>query len=322
MNEKVSIIIPAFNAENTIEKCIISILEGSYKNVEVIIINDCSIDHTLQICEKIQSCDDRVTIFSNSENLGVSKTRNIGLKNMNGKYVMFVDSDDWVEKDYVSLHMCAMQNNTVMLAISGYINEDLCDTGLSEKFGFNQKEIIKKEDFSDVAIDIYHGRLLQQLWNKIFISDVIRSYCIRFDDSISIGEDFRFILSYISQCSNRAIVKIKGYPYHYMRINKNSLMYNVGKDKVDESINNLHWFYELVGMSSNEVDDLIEKQRDEVIRNYAYLIMHNAGMSFLKKRRLIISLSSENGCKLFHENFLLYLKERIKRQIIGFFYRS
>ena len=97
MDEKISIIVPMYNAEKWLEKCVNSIIEQSYSNIEILLINDGSTDKTLEICKKIEKIDNRVRVID-KKNEGVSKTRNLGLENATGKYIKFVDSDDWLEK--------------------------------------------------------------------------------------------------------------------------------------------------------------------------------------------------------------------------------
>lgn len=315
MDEKVSIIIPVFNAEETVEKCLSSLLQGSYRNIEVIIVNDCSTDNSRRICSTVCESDSRVVVIDNKHNFGVSKTRNIGLEKATGKYIMFLDSDDWVENNYVEVHITAIREYDVSMVVSGYVNEDLCGTGITEHFGFKKEESEIPVAFSDVAIEIYHQRLLQQLWNKIFIAEIIKKNYLVFDETISIGEDFRFILSYVQNAKDRNLVKLNGYPYHYMRINKHSLMNSVGKESVEEQLYNLRKLYELIGISDDEINRKISDERQAYEASYAYLIMHNTGMSLKKKRKYIQAINSDKGNKLFWNNYSLFLKEWISRFI-------
>lgn len=313
MDEKVSIIIPVYNAEATIEKCLYSVLNGRYKNIEVIIVNDCSTDNSNNICSSLRDLDDRVVLINNSHNMGVSKTRNVGLEQVTGKYIMFLDSDDWVESEYVDMHVTAISKYDVSMAVSGYVNEDLCGTGVTERFGFGKEEVDIPLSFSNEALDIFHNRLLQQLWNKIFIAEIIHNNHLFFDESISIGEDFRFILSYVRSAKNKTLVKLYGYPYHYMRVNKNSLMNSVGKERIEEQLVNLRLLYESVGMSEGEICTKIDAERKVYEDSYAYLIMHNTGMKMKDKRKYILKISPNKGKSLFWNNYCLLLKERLRR---------
>ena len=96
----VSIIVPVYNVENTLARCLYSILNQSYANIEVIIVDDCSSDRSEEIYDSIQKKDNRVSIIKNSFNMGISNTRNIGINHASGNYIVFVDSDDFIEKTW------------------------------------------------------------------------------------------------------------------------------------------------------------------------------------------------------------------------------
>ena len=98
-----------------------------------------------------------------------------------------------------------------------------------------------------------------------------------------------------------------------MRINKNSLMNSVGKESVEEQLNNLKKLYELVGISEDEINQKISNERQAYEASYAYLIMHNTGMSLKEKRKYIFRINPTNGRRLFWSNYVLYLKENFKR---------
>ena len=94
---KISIIVPVYNVESYIRKCIQSILSQSYTDIELILVDDCSMDASGQICDEFAKKDDRVTVVHQLKNCGVSKARNTGMEKATGEYLMFVDSDDWIE---------------------------------------------------------------------------------------------------------------------------------------------------------------------------------------------------------------------------------
>ena len=100
MNELVSIIVPIYNVEKYLEKCIISLINQTYKNIEIILVNDGSPDNSLDICKKYQLKDERIVILDKS-NGGLSDARNYGIERAKGKYITCVDSDDYVSNDYV-----------------------------------------------------------------------------------------------------------------------------------------------------------------------------------------------------------------------------
>ena len=115
----VSIILPVYNAQNHLARCIGSILNQTYKNIELIILNDGSKDHSLPVCEEFRAKDSRIVLVD-KENSGVSDTRNLGLKLAGGKYVQFVDSDDYIAPDYTARLVEAAEKTGADLVISPY----------------------------------------------------------------------------------------------------------------------------------------------------------------------------------------------------------
>ena len=99
-NELISIVVPIYNVEKYLEKCVESILRQTYKNIEIILVDDGSPDLCGEICENYKKIDKRITVI-HKKNGGLSDARNYGIKHSNGKYITFIDSDDYVERDYI-----------------------------------------------------------------------------------------------------------------------------------------------------------------------------------------------------------------------------
>ena len=102
-NPKVSVIIPVYNVEKYLKHCLDSVCNQTFKDIEIIIINDCSPDNSLQIIKEYQQKDDRIVLVDLKQNGGLANARNTGIKNSKCKYITFVDSDDWVSKDYIEV---------------------------------------------------------------------------------------------------------------------------------------------------------------------------------------------------------------------------
>ena len=298
---KVSVVIPVYNAENTLVRCINSLLDNSYENIEIILVDDCSNDSSLDICKNFNK--EKIIVHHNEKNRGASYSRNKGIELSTGDYIMFVDSDDWVDSEYV-LSFVELINCENGLIVSGYYNHDESNSGVLS--------MIKPTE-SDLMF-LYNNTLLQQLWNKIFDAKVIKKHSICFDEKLVIGEDFDFILNYLEVINNTKIMTIEKCLYHYMRDQKNSLMYNVKPDSVKISLMNLRHLYRISGMSNEEIGYNMRNEKQKVIDVNAYLIMHNKGVSLVDKRKMILELA-EGDKRLWKKNFILYLKENIKRII-------
>lgn len=192
MNDSlISIILPTYNSEKTIKRTIESIKNQSYKNKELIIINDGSNDETKKICEK--EIENTSYKLINIKNSGVSKARNIGLENATGKYITFIDSDDLYEREFLRKIVREIESGYDLVSIS-YKN-----------FGLNEKKFTAGNSFETDNVNIYLERLkdsylFNQIWNKIYKLDIIKENRISFDEKISIAEDLKFNIEYIFKC--------------------------------------------------------------------------------------------------------------------------
>lgn len=312
-----SIIIPVYNAAHTVRRCVESIENNTFKEIELILIEDGSKDNSAQVCKQLAIEYDNITVLINYQNMGVSYTRNRGLEIACGKYTMFVDSDDWIEADYFETFHQAIKQYGEALYLCGFVNHDEKYNKRTEEYiwttGIDSKDRIIVADLKKNLRSIYDDSLLQMLCNKAYLTDVIKNNNLRFDESISIGEDFRLTLAYLKCAQLDTIVMINRAMYHYMRDQSTSLMYHVGYESVDESLINLKRLYELLGLSNDEINKRIAIDRQHQIENYAYLIMHNAGMRMNEKKKLIFALDEEQGKELYRHNVVLYYKEKVAK---------
>lgn len=311
-----SIVVPVYRAEKTITRCVESILNNSFKDLEVILIEDGSPDNTLEVCRELASRYTNVVLLENDVNHGVSYSRNRGLAATSGAYTMFVDSDDWVEKDYYeTFDQVIAEYKKDALFICGFTNHDERQNGRTAQYIWKENFRTKEVGVKDELQSLYDKNLLQQLWNKAFITSLIKEYDIRFDEGISIGEDTRFILSYLKESRINRAVYINKPLYHYMRDQDGSLMFRVGYESVEEPLHNFRLLYELEGFSEKEIEDKLNSDRKDQTELYAYLIIHNQGMKWKEKYRLACKLDAKNGKKLFYKNLLVYEKEQLKKLI-------
>lgn len=313
MREKVSVIIPAYKAEKTIERCVKSIAEGNYQNIEIILVDDCSPDMTFAKCKMLEKRYDSVIAKQNKENHGVSYTRNQGMKHITGKYLMFVDSDDWVEPDYIERFVYEMERDNLAMAISGYVNHDEVFNNRTDIFGWGNTGSSSAFVLSQKITELYHNRLLQQLWNKIFRTEIVLENEIRFDETISMGEDFRFILNYLAKvvyCSNKVIL-IDRPLYHYIRNNEVSLMSRFGDEKITEPLKNVLLMIPLLDMKPEDQKSFYNNEKEKIIGQYAYKIMHNLNYPLTRKIILLKEVAGDTWIKWFIRLTILRIKERI-----------
>lgn len=219
---KVSIIIPVYNAKHYIEKCLLSILNQSLREIEIIVVNDGSTGESLNILKKISQKDKRVIVLT-QENKGASAARNLGLRNANGEYIGFVDIDDYIEEHmYFKMYNKAIEKNYDIVTCSfkeegqNYIN-NFTDAlfGNDELVGAN----IKKLYLEKIIEDKFLGYL--PLWNKIFKNELIKEKEILLDESMVLGEDRVFCCE--AFLNSKKVANVNDFLYHYVKTNSNSL---------------------------------------------------------------------------------------------------
>ena len=216
MYPKISIIIPVYNAEKNIEKCLDSIIKQTYSNLEIICINDGSIDNSENLIKDIQNKDSRVILFS-KKNSGVSDTRNYGIEQSTGEYIMFIDADDYIEDNYIEVMIKTAIDNNCDMVISSFTQ---VKDNILEKKNCN---ILEEE------IDITYPKQLKHFlctsffnscWKQLIKRDLLGDK-LRFNVNIKYGEDMLFSF----ECYNKSKCTYfkKNYGYYYY-INPESVM--------------------------------------------------------------------------------------------------
>lgn len=212
-NDKISIILPCYNAEKHIERCINSVLNQTYRNIELIIIDDGSKDTTLEILNKFKGANARVKIIS-KENTGVSDSRNIGIEKSTGDYIMFIDSDDFYEPNTVEiLYKAIMQSKASIVRGSCQRckkNEKIKEHEISK---FNSQNINK------IVEGILNGDISCYVWLLIIKKEILKQYNIKFDKKLKIMEDTLF---YIKLLEKERIYFLDEVVYNYVENDKSA----------------------------------------------------------------------------------------------------
>ena len=301
-----SVIVPVRNGEKTLRRCVESLISQAS---EIILIENGSSDKSRDLCNALAKEYENIISLDGSGIRGVSAARNLGLSAVTKEYVLFCDCDDYVDADYAETFRNAIAGGTDF-AICGYVNHDEVVAGRTDVYGFDKEE---KVNIFPRLEEIHKKCLLQQLWNKVFSAEIIKKHNVKFDESISIGEDMRFILAYLNAARPQKTLLIANPLYHYMRDQPGSLMYRMGTERIEEAIINLAEMYRLCGISEEEIESRISIERERQKELYAYLIMHNYGMALREKRKLILALDRLQGTSLFRKNLIIYIKERIAK---------
>ena len=194
MRPMVSIIVPVYNAENYLRRCVDSILNQEYTDFELLLVNDGSTDASGDICEEYGDRDPRVIVIQ-KENTGVSDSRNRALDRARGKYLQFLDSDDWITPDATRLFVRAAEEYGCDMVISDFYR--VVGERLSTKGDIEEEGVLTREEFAahmmENPADFYYG----VLWNKLYRRDIVEEHNLRMDTDINWCEDFMFNLEYI-----------------------------------------------------------------------------------------------------------------------------
>lgn len=211
---KYSVIIPMFNSENFIERAINSIIVQNFSEYEIILINDGSEDNTKQKCQKYLCKNIRLINFR--KNHGVAFARNAGLKFANGKYIIFLDSDDWFENNTFSIIDQSLKNCDLLIFGTNYYRKNITEKQQLPAQGiFSTKEL-----YNNLSL-LLNVSTLHWITNKVFKSDIIKKNLIKFNTKIKMGEDLDFCIRYIEKTTKVKFVNY--YLYNYDRTNNDSL---------------------------------------------------------------------------------------------------
>ena len=217
---KISIIIPVYNVEKYLKRCIESVLNQTYHDFELILINDGSKDNSGYICDEYARCDERIKVV-HQENKGVSVARNKGIELATGEYIMFIDSDDFIELNTLQILVQILDKEKYDLVVYGYIMEFIYNNYKKINISPNNKV------YDDVKLYLkefsyYRSNgIFGYVFNKLYNTKIIKENKILFSENISFAEDVYFNFDILPFCNN--IKVINNNLYHYMHQSYNTL---------------------------------------------------------------------------------------------------
>ena len=230
----VSIILPVYNAQSHLARCLESICGQTYRNLEIIVLNDGSKDQSLPVCEEFRARDDRILLVDKA-NSGVSDTRNLGLKLASGEYIQFVDSDDYIDPDYTEHLVNAAEAFHADLVIAPYkmvipagaskpeqvlgkIEDELGVMSVARppevrEYGFLPAGVYDKDTFALRLMDKPASYFYSVLWNKLYRRILLTGNNIGFTSEVRWAEDLVFNMQYIQYAEVFAAIDVPGYYY-------------------------------------------------------------------------------------------------------------
>lgn len=245
MSVAISVIIPVYKSEKYLPKCIESVLQQSFADFELILVDDGSPDTCPKICDEYAEKDSRIKVI-HKENGGVSSARNVGLEIAKGEYITFIDSDDYVDENFFEQAYIQTNNKDIQLFVSGLVMEQWKNGAKTQMNCFSPKN-----DFT------YGSKQLLEAWGtdipliclcgpccKLYKACIIREYNIKFNRSMDLGEDTWFNLDYIKHVEKTYVIQ-KCF-YHYRRENAESLYTRFHKN-----------IYEVNAMVYGKIRDLL-----------------------------------------------------------------
>lgn len=277
MSKVVSIVVPIYNVEKYLYRCVDSILNQSYQNLEVILVDDGSPDNCGKICDEYAVKDSRVKVI-HKYNGGLSDARNYGLNYASGQYIIFIDSDDYIEKQLVERALGEIEKQDADVVIWGYFADFVDD---NESLIDSQKRVPKKQvyDSKDSSFKVYSDLVgfIGYAWNKMYRTDYLKTNNFKFEKGLSLVEDIVFNSPALSNC--KKVVFLNEAYVHYMQRPRDTLGTKYYSD-----------FFELKKRALSAIDRLFEAWKVPVpIGNK---IIANIGFSNINTALKMISQSS------------------------------
>jgi len=275
----VSVIVPVYNVEKYLSRCLDSILDQTFSDYEVVCINDCSSDNSQSILEQYkEKYPDKFSLFKNEENIGIGRTRERGIECSRGKWILFIDSDDYVCRDYIATYVNAVEDGEYDVAAGGYI-----------------RDIDGKYKMHNIFYGEWTMITYPNTWAKIFRKQFLVDNQMKFSD-IRCGEDIFFSLQLFYHGARHRNIDYTGY---YYCLNRNSITGTMKHDrKYEQSVAEIFGVF----LKRFNIADLPEKKQR--IIEYAYLAnMINA----------LITYGHGCGIRKMSEKYLFFIHDLKKK---------
>ena len=319
-NIKVSIIVPVYNAEKYLKRCLESIINQTFKGIEIIALNNGSTDNSLDILFEYADKDERLRVI-NGANSGVSQARNIGIREAKGKYIVFVDSDDWIERDMIEVLHNTITKNNCDLVMCTYIRE--FKNHSKEKI-FNSPDIniytesqIKSELLrkliGPIDWELSNPEYLDALgtaWAKIYKASILKEQNIQFIDlkEIGSGEDTLFNIYVFNQL--KKVILLNKSMYHYWRDNKNSITSKYIPNFIDKRKKYFNYIKDFI------IENKLGREYEKALNNRICISVLGTGLLECSKSNSISILSKvKNIKKILNEDYIsnAYKELELKR---------
>ena len=305
-NNKVSVIVPIYNAERTIKKCLDSIISQNYTNLEIILINDGSKDKSLEIIKDYATKDKRIKVI-NKNNTGVSDTRNIGIKETTGNYLLFVDSDDYIDNNTINYLVEEIEKyNVDIIRYNGYIENKKGKMAVIE-FPVSNKKILSSENNKNEIIELINHPIksIRCYSPLLFLKN---ENIIPFNKELSYLEDKVF---YLENFLNNKKILFLNKPLYFYTYNINSVTKNIDKyiENIEKIFDTKKHIKNILENNSYKNDNLIDTSYSTLLLYRLEYLVENVSYKIFKK--VIIKLNDKIYIK---QDNLIYLNKSKKIQ--------
>ncbi|MGZ0017182.1 glycosyltransferase family 2 protein [Yeosuana sp. AK3] len=292
----ISVIVPIYNSEKYLERCITSICNQTYTNLEIILVNDGSKDNSLRICYEFAKNDTRI-IIKDISNSGVSNARNIGILAAKGEFIQFLDSDDFMPDNYIEVLYYEMTTHNADMVVCSIksLNNQLEELNYADAENHVLNLLHPNEN---VLFNFFDRFLVFGPVNKLFKRNIITDNKILYDTNISYGEDMLLNLEYLKHCKTIRFTNQVYWPY--IQDNINSLSKKRSEDKI-HVIKKLHNaianFLIHFSAYNNRFKAILNQRMFDYCYNECFAITNSNDISFLTKRQHLLVLLKDSDLK-------------------------
>ena len=294
MSDLVSVIVPVYKTVEYLADCIHSIVNQSYKNLEIILVDDGSPDDSGRLCDDLSSADERIKVI-HKKNGGLSDARNAGLAIAAGSYVLFCDSDDWMDGEIILNAVNAMNKTESQMVIWGYSADFLDSNGYVQRNSISKTKLTletsRQNDFTNREVQ----GLLGYAWNKLYRLSLIKENQIEFDKGISLVEDVLFNAKVIPRCTKISFIDEIG--THYVQRSSTTLgtaFYPDYAVLINKAINAKYIILKHFGCPNQAIKTIISNYAMKAIKVGLLGIIRNESLSKKEKKDRIRMISSNN----------------------------
>lgn len=293
--DRISVIVPVYNVENYVEKCLSSIVKQTYRNMEIIVIIDGSTDKSEQICKKYAATDQRIIVIS-QDNQGLSAARNIGLDRMSGSYVMFVDGDDFLEEDCVSKAYKKITKTDSDIVMFDY---DIMYKNRTVKRKISTEEYTLHSHIEMLQKNL-DGEITDVIWNKIYRTELFKD--LRFPKGINY-EDIAMTYRLLERC--KSFSYLQECLYHYI-VRMGSITRSYEKHDDTEAVMQKAKKNKYIAKTYPELKETI------MVDYFVDLLHHCNNLSFFKDKRQELYICRMELEEILKQNYYhLKLKQKI-----------